>query len=473
MRIYDLNDIDNWDVPVQPQPESVPEKPAKKKRNIGLWILVFLLTVALVAEPFVLGMVRGEPVSVVGSKINDAGELVLYYSDGSSENLGVVVGADGKDGADGKNGMDGQNGLNGINGTDGVTTSTSNVATAAALGLRSAVSVWCTFYEEGWRGNVTEYYSAGSGVIYQINKSEGDAFVITNYHVVFDVNSRAENGIAEEIILYLYGSEISGREINATYVGGSQYYDIAVLRIEDSQVLRDSDAVAATVADSDAVQVGSTAIAVGNPEGGGISTSSGVISVDSEYITMTAADGMTSVSYRVMRIDTAVNSGNSGGGLYDDRGRLIGIVNAKTIDDGVENIGYALPSSSVVAVADNIIDYCFETDCESVQRAMLGVTVLTKDSYAKFDADTGMSTIVETVEIYEVTQGKLGEVFQIGDVLVSVTVGGTTKQVTRQHHIIDMLMTARPGDKVTFEVLRNGVNTSLTVTLTEDCLTAY
>ena len=474
MRIYDLDQIDSWDMPAQPQPAPAPApapaKPPKKKRHVGLWILVILLIGALIAEPFVLGMMRQDPVGIVSTKINDDGELILYYSDGSSQNLGVVVGADGQDG---KNGMDGKDGANGTNGSNGSITSTNNVADATTVGLRSAVSVWCTFYQESRRGTVSEYYSAGSGVIYQINKSEGDAFVITNYHVVFDSDSRTDNGIAEEIILYLYGGEIAGREITATYVGGSQYYDIAVLRIEDSEILRQSDAAAVTVADSDAVRVGSTAIAIGNPEGGGISASSGVISVDSEYITMTAADGVTEVAYRVMRIDTAVNSGNSGGGLYDELGRLIGIVNAKTIDDGVENIGYALPSTSVVAVADNIIDYCFGTDCESVQRAIMGITVMTTDSSAAFDSDSGTVTVVETVEIYEVSPGQIGSAFQAGDVLVSVTVEGVTKQITRQHHVIDMMMTARPGDAVEFVVLRDGVETTLTVTITEDCLTAY
>lgn len=467
MPIYDLDHIDSWEPHDGPKKPAAKPKRTKKKRPVGLWILIILLIGALIAKPFVLDLFREEPVGIIHSQINDQGELILYYSDGSSENLGVVVGADGADG------MDGQDGQNGINGSDGTVTSTNNVASAAAAGLRSAVSVWCTFYQEGWRGTVTEYYSAGSGVIYQINKEEGDAFIITNHHVVFDAKSRTSNGIAEQITLYLYGSEMEGKEITATYVGGSQNYDIAVLRVEDSEVLRQSQATAARVADSDGVLVGSTAIAVGNPEGMGISTSSGVISVDSEYITMTAVDGYTEVSYRVMRIDTAVNSGNSGGGLYDEQGRLIGIVNAKTVDDSVENIGYALPSSTVVAVADNIIHYCFGSNCESVQRAIMGVTVTTTDSGAVYDDATGRVSVVETVEIYEVTAGQIGAVFQPGDVLVSVTVGGNTKPITRQHHVIDMMMTARVGDTVQFVVLRGGVETNLSLTVTQDCLTAY
>lgn len=468
MAVYDLDHMESW----EPHSSATPEKPkkVKKKRSWGLWIVIVLLLCALVAQPFVIDFLQDDPVSIVHSEVNAKGELVLYYSDGFVQNLGVIVGADGQDGVDG---MDGQDGQNGANGSDGITTSTNNVAAAAARGLRSAVSVWCTFYQEGWRGAVEEYYSAGSGVIYRINKAEGDAFIITNYHVVFDADSRSTNGIAEEIILYLYGSEIAGKEIKATYVGGSQNYDIAVLRVEDSEVLRQSQATAATVANSDEVLVGSTAIAVGNPEGGGISTSSGVISVDSEHITMTAADGKTEVSYRVMRIDTAVNSGNSGGGLYDEQGRLIGIVNAKTVDEEVENIGYALPSSTVVAVADNIIDFCFGTTCESVQRPIMGVTVITADSSAAYDEATGKVTILERVEIYEVSPGQIGSVFQPGDVLVSVTLREQTYPITRQHHVIDRMMTARVGDVVQFVVLRAGVETVLTITVTQECLTTY
>lgn len=419
-----------------------------------------LLAVAL-ACLLLAGCAQGEAVGIVDAEINEVGELVLHYSDGSRDYLGVVVGQDGQDGADGKDGA------------DGASAAVSNVSAAAAVGLRSSVSIFCTHYQVDRRGNATEYYAAGSGVIYQLDKESGDAFIITNYHVVFDADSRAKNGIAEKITVYLYGSEIQGSEIAATYVGGSQYYDIAVLRIEDSEALRQADVTAVTMADSDAVQVGSTAIAIGNAEGGGISVSSGIVSVDSEYITMNAADGVTSVDYRVMRIDTAVNSGNSGGGLFDGQGRLIGIVNAKTIEEGVENIGYALPSSSVIAVADNIIDYCFGTECESVQRPIMGVTVMTTGSSAVYDPETGAVSIRETVEIHEVTPGQLGAVFQPGDVLVSASLKGTVKEITRQHHIIDLMLTARPGDTVEFQVLRDGQPQTLQLTVTEACLTAY
>lgn len=444
------------------KPVSAPAKPKKEKKNIGLYVVVALLVVAVIAQAIVIGF-SGSAASISDASINDNGELVITYSDGTTDNLGVVVGKDGS---------------NGSNGTTTIVSGDTAAAVAISNGLRSSVSVYSVFTQEGRWGfgganSTTEYYSAGSGVIYQLDKSSGDAIIITNYHVVYDADSRQENGIAESITVYLYGSEISGMEMEATYVGGSMYYDLAVLYVEGSEVLKNSDAVAVTVADSDEVQVGSTAIAIGNAEGSGISATSGVVSVASEYITMTASDGVTSVDYRVMRIDTAVNSGNSGGGLFDENGCLIGIVNAKTIDDGVENIGYALPSSVVVAVVDNIMDYCFGTDCENVMRPIMGVTVMTTASNAVYDEDTGMLSIVDTVEIYEVDSTQIGSVFQPGDVLVSAQLNGVEKKLTRQYHVIDLMLTSRVGDTVQFTVLRNGEELKLDITITEDCLTAY
>ncbi len=465
MAVYDLNDMENWQVSQSavPVPAPAPALEPKKKRPVGLWILIVVLLAALIAEPFAVAALQGGR-AIAGAQINDRGELVLQYASGKTENLGVVVGRDGADGVDGADGKDGIGGISGA-GTD--------VTAAVAQGLRSAVSIYCTFTEEGRLGQTTEYYSAGSGVIYRMNKEKGDAFLITNYHVVFDAKSRTDNGIAEKIQCYLYGSELNGLEMLATYVGGSQSYDIAVLRIEGSEILKNSNACAAAVGNSDAVQVGSTAIAIGNPEGDGISASLGVVSVDSEHITMQAPDGFSSVDYRVMRIDTAVNGGNSGGGLFDGQGRLIGIVNAKTIQEEVENIGYALPSSTVTAVADNIIDFCYGTACETVMRPIMGVTVITRDSASVYDGETGAISIRETVEIYEVTPGLIGAGFRVGDVLVSATLEGKTLPITRQHHVIDLMITTRPGDTVTFVVLRDGVETTLEITVTQDCLTAY
>ena len=410
---------------------------------------------------------------IIDAKINENGELIISFENGNEKNLGVVVGKDGVNGTDGSNG---------VSGSTIITSGESSVPAASAKGLRSAVSIVCSFsasIQQGGRpgSNSTTpkvYYSEGSGVIYQMDKTEGDAFIVTNYHVVYDVSCNTENGISNDIAVYLYGSENDENAIEATYVGGSLYYDIAVLRVENSEILKKSDACPADIADSDKVAVGDSAIAIGNAQGYGISASLGIVSVDSEYITMTASDGRTEVSFRVIRVDTAVNSGNSGGGLYDGQGNLIGIVNAKIVDDGVENIGYAIPSSVAVSIADNIIDYCYGTNTERVQRALLGITVSTSDSKAVYDTETGHVSICETVSVYEISENSLAEgVFEEGDIFVSATLNGEKTEITRQYHVIDMMLEVRVGDTVVFEIIRDGENKTINITVTEDCLTEY
>ncbi len=405
--------------------------------------------------------------SIKSAAINSDGELILRYTDGTKDNLGVVVGTDGKDGADGQDGSDGQDGQDGADGEDGQAGQQGNTSgtLATAKALRSAVSIFCDF---------SSFSSAGSGVIYRLDRASGNAFIITNYHVVYDASYRSNNGICQDIYVYLYGSELSDYEIKATYVGGSQNYDIAVLYVEGSEMLQNDFVSAVTVADSDLICAGDTAIAVGNPESMGISASRGVVSVDSEHITMTAADERTEVSFRVMRIDTAVNPGNSGGGLFNDTGEHIGNVNAKTSDTPVENIGYAIPSNVAIAVAENIREHCFGTAKTAVQRAIMGVTVATTESCAVLEESTGKIRIVETVEVHEVSAGSLAYgKLKAGDVLVSADIGGKTVQISRQHHIVDAMLYARVGDTVTITVLRDGQTMEFSMTVTADHITEY
>ncbi len=408
--------------------------------------------------------------SISDAYIDESGELVLVYSDGNKDNLGNVVGKDGEDGEDGADGKDGE--------------SADNITQATSMGLRSTVSVICKFtgpektpdggvYKGEDSKGTQNYYSFGAGVIYELDKAQGDAFIITNYHVVHDASSFAEGGISDEIRVYLYGGEISGREIAAEYVGGSEYYDIAVLRVNDSENLKNSCAEAAKLADSDKTMLGETAIAIGNPNGEGMSVSYGIVSVDSEYIDIKSSEG-TTLSFRVVRVDAAVNSGNSGGGLYNAAGELMGIVNAKLIDSTVENIGYAIPSNVARAVADNIIDNCFGTNIKSVQRGMLGITVQVTDSYAEYEAESGRVQIYEKLVIQEVSSGSVSEgKLMAGDIIKAVSLHGESSMITRQYKLIDLLLDVRVGDVVTLNVIRDGNEISVDILMTEKSITAY
>ena len=344
---------------------------------------------------------------------------------------------------------------------------------AAGKSLLSAVSIRCVFkttsYGIAYQPTVKEKTSAGSGVIYKLDKNNGDAYIITNYHVVYYNQSNTENGISNNISVYLYGQENDAYAIPATYVGGSMEYDLAVLKVRGSRVLAESNAVAAVFADSDEVSVLDRAIAVGNPEALGISATLGYVNVDSEYIEMEGADGYTGIKIRVMRIDTAVNSGNSGGGLFNSSGELIGIVNAKLASS--ENMSYAIPSNFVKYVVDNIIFYCAETDLESVYRCYLGITVEASKQYTVYDTDTGKVHKREVVSVAQVNAGSLAEgVLKAGDVINSITVDGVEYEVHRMYVVTDAMLNARIGSKVVLGVTRGTETLELSIEIGESAI---
>lgn len=341
----------------------------------------------------------------------------------------------------GKDGLDGVQEQNTVI-VDGASDALGTMRYAAAVGMRSAVSVICRS-------------TAGSGVIYRLDKETGDAYILTNHHVVYD----EQYGISPEIRICLYGREYADYAMDASYVGGSMYYDIALLRVEGGSYLKEVFAAAVTLADPYGTVVGQTALAIGNADAAGLSVTSGVVSVLSEYITMTGVDGSTAVQYRVMRVDTAVNPGNSGGGLFNGRGELIGIVNAKSTVKDTDNIGYAIPVSLAVAVAENILETCDGAQVTTVQRAYLGAMVLAENHSVRYDGETGLLVLYEENTVQEVTAGSASDGYlQAGDRILSVRVDDRdTLDVTQQYHLLDELLYARAGSTVELTIERNGV----------------
>ena len=315
--------------------------------------------------------------------------------------------------------------------------------------------------------------AAGSGVIYELDKKKGDAIIITNFHVVYDSK---KNAIDSEILLLLYGMEHMDYAIPAEYLGGSMNYDIAILKVTASPVLATGNARAVEIADSDKVSILETAIAVGNPEGMGISATVGNINVDSEEIEIAfTVNGETApVTLRVMRTDAAVNSGNSGGGLFNDKGELIGIVNAKSGDYSNDNIGYAIPSNVAVAVAENVKYYSANASSYRVHKCMLGITVIVKEMSSKYDQETGKLEKLEKVEVYEFTAGSGARGYlKTGDVINSITIDGVTRNVTRMHHVVDAMLYARVGSTVTLNVTRGKLTLNVTIPITSAMVEVY
>ena len=347
---------------------------------------------------------------------------------------------------------------------------------SVAKALLSSVSVKCVFktvyygstYQPGVSGR--DKTAAGSGVIYKLDKNSGDAYIITNYHVVYHNQSNTENGISDDIKVYLYGQEGDAYAIPATYVGGSMNYDLAVLKVEGSRILAESNAMAVSFADSDDVVVLDKAVAIGNSEGLGISATLGYVNVESEYITMEGADGATAIKIRVMRMDTAVNSGNSGGGLFNHRGELIGVVNAKL--NNSESMGYAIPSNFVKSVADNILYYCDGTELESVYRCYLGITVEPSKLYTVYDAERGVVLKREEITITNIESNGLAKhMLEVGDVINSITIDGVKYDVYRMYIVTDSMLSARVGSKVVVNVTRGGEAIDVEIEITEISLT--
>ncbi len=344
-------------------------------------------------------------------------------------------------------------------------TVTQDDSSAVNRAMMSAVSVWASFNVTvtadfgGWRPSTTtqQTTSAGSGIIYSLDKEKGDAYIITNYHVVYNVDSvgnEAVSHISDNISLYLYASMTEANTITATYVGGAMDYDIAVLKVTGSEVLKNSSARAVVAANSDAIAVGDTVYAIGNPDGQGISVSQGIVSVDAEYIDIASSDEQRNLSMLEIRTDAPVNHGNSGGGLFSAKGELIGIVNARSEASGVEGFGYAIPSNLAIAVAQNVLDNQ-AGGSKGALRATLGVTVQTVDTYSVFDEDTQRAYVSETVKIQSVAEGTAAAgKLQAEDVLYSVSLNGVKTTIARFHALGTFLFQVRKGDVVTVEVYR-------------------
>ena len=389
----------------------------------------------------------------------------------------------------------------------GITAVEDNDLNAIAKNITSSVSVYCGFTEthkEGGLSDKSTIYvtaSAGSGVVYSINRNAGTAIIITNYHVVHchDVNDKVAGGadstISECVYIYPHGElnyfssgdekkdgvvdshdkdkikdseqgDTSGHGIRARVIGGAMKYDIAVLETEVNEKYFGEDGVMteAVLGDSEKITVGEKTFAVGNAKGEGIAVTSGIISVDSEYISISSMDGTgESLQFRVMRTDAAINHGNSGGGLYNAKGELIGINNAKNIEEETDNIGFALPINNVKYVVENILDNA--TAGGYVNRATLGVKLSILESGMHLDA-TGKVVVKEKIAISSSTisygtaaYGKLA----YGDIIEAVTYKNEKYDITRLHHITDLLITVRKGDSITLHIVRDGVKKEVAI----------
>lgn len=269
---------------------------------------------------------------------------------------------------------------------------------------------------------------AGSGVI--ISK---DGYLITNHHVV--------NG-ATQISVRLS----DGTEYEAVVVGSDSKTDVAVLKIEAEGL---SPAV---VGDSDSLQVGEFVLAVGNPLGrlGGTVTD-GIISALDRDVTVN------NQSMHLLQMNAAVSPGNSGGGLFNGRGELIGIVNAKSSDSDAEGLGFAIPINTAIRVAEELINNGYVTG-----RPAMGVTVLDITN-----AQTAYQYGVNQAGVYVQSVNKNSPAeragLQPGDRFIGVD--GTA--VSSTSDITGIIGEHNVGDTIEVQIVRDGQILTMSLTLEE------
>ena len=286
--------------------------------------------------------------------------------------------------------------------------------------------------------------SEGSGVIYK--NADGYAYIVTNYHVI-------ANSQELEVLL------ADGTRAKAEIVGSDQWTDLAVIRIANTNV-----STVAEFANSDDVQVGQTAIAIGSPLGSEFATSvtQGIVSATNRSVaTDVDGDGQEDWVVTAIQTDAAINPGNSGGALINSAGQVIGINSMKISKSSVEGMGFAIPSNEVVSIIKQL-----ETDGK-ITRPALGISMV------------NLSSVNERV----IEQLNLPRDVKNGVVIAEVMAKGSAKAAGLQAYdvIVEMdgqkiqgiqnlrkvLYSHKVGDKMEVTYYRNGQKQTTTISLTE------
>ena len=321
--------------------------------------------------------------------------------------------------------------------TNGVTTSnTSNTANSGLSIKEIAAKASPSVVEINIEGQTTGYgffggtyttQAAGSGVI--ISK---DGYIITNNHVVEGATS-------------ITVKTSDGTEYVATLVGTDSKSDIGVIKVEADNL------TPATIGDSSTISVGDTAVVIGNPLGtlGGTVTN-GIISATDREISIN------NETMNLIQTNAAINSGNSGGGMFDANGNLIGIVNAKdsgTTSSGttIEGLGIAIPINVAMYVAKQLIESGQVTD-----RPTIGVTLqtITKDD-GNYKAG---------LYIADVSKGSGAEAAGLQPCDQIVGADGT--EIASYTELSKILRNKHVGDILTLTIVRDGEQMDVDVTLT-------
>ena len=342
--------------------------------------------------------------SASGSVTNSGNTAVVYRS------VGDVVTSTGANGAKG----------------DALTYSqVANVVKDSVVEIKTEYTVQSMWYQYVTGG-------AGSGVIIS-----DDGYIITNNHVICDDSGAT---IADNITVHL----TNGEEYKAVAVGADADSDIAVLKIEATGL------TFAVSGNSDDLAVGEEVVVVGNPLGelGGTVTN-GIVSATEREIDVNG------VTMSLIQTNAAVNPGNSGGGMFNMKGELVGIVNAKSTGTGVEGLGFAIPINEALRVNEQLLEYGYVRG-----KTMIGVSFQEVSNSNTF---MYYYNIKPGVYVAALTEGYNDDVLQEGDRVIAVN----GNEVSSSADIKAVVTAASVGDKLKFQLYRDGKLIEVEVTCYE------
>ena len=277
----------------------------------------------------------------------------------------------------------------------------------------------------------------GSGIII----SE-DGYILTNNHVVTSSSSSSFYEIEEanKVTVKLYNDS---NEYEAKIIGTDSQTDLAVIKIEKDGL------TAAELGDSDAVQVGEFAMAIGSPLGLDNSVTAGIISAVNREVTDN--DGN---KYSTIQTDAAINAGNSGGALVNSKGQVIGVNTLKLSGDDVEGVGFAIPINSTKNIYEQLIEY------SKVKRPYIGISGRDLD-----EENAKRYNLVVGVYVYSVDEFSAAEKagLKVGDVIIKAD--GT--KITTIDELNEIKNKKQIGDTIKLVINRNGSEKEISVTLQE------
>lgn len=288
------------------------------------------------------------------------------------------------------------------------------------------------------QGNVES--GSGSGVIF---KKEGNsAFIITNNHVI-------EGASKVEVSLY------NGEKVGAEVVGTDALTDLAVVKIDAAKA---ADVI--EFGDSSVLRAGDQVLAIGNPLGLDLSrtVTQGIVSAVDRSITVPTSAGEWDMN--VIQTDAAINPGNSGGALINTDGKVIGINSLKISQNGVEGLGFAIPSNEALPIVNQLIEK------GKVERPYLGVSLADlaqiPDMYLENLPDSVDSGTMVTYVDPDSAAAEAGLKEQ--DIIVGINDEKVENASDLRRYMYTKLQT---GDNVGLEIYRDGKQQTLQVALSD------